>query len=1263
MSEGREGRIITFYSYKGGVGRTMAVANVAWILAANGHRVLASDWDLETPSLHRYFHPYLPEATISSTTGLIDLFADFADQARALQEPAEDLYRRHARVRSHAVSVAWPFASGGALDFLSAGRQDGDYLSTLARFDWDDLDDIFLDSLRQDMRHHYDYVLLDSRTGLGNAVEICTRDLPDVLVSCFTLNGQSIEGAAQTARYIDRNAPRRGITILPVAMRVNEEKATGLASGQKLARARFTGLPQGLSPDATDRYWTDTRIPYRPDYEYEEILAAFGDAPGTPTSLLSAYERLTSAITAGQVTLLPPLEEGLRTYHLGFFVRSLPPDATPLVLSYVPRDRMWADWVRWVLTQSGFRVLSPAFAAETDPGTGAPPRMVALLSRAYLTSAHSRVLYEAGPDLVLLTVGPVDPLPPSRLPVPVDLTGTGESATRDAVLRAVGGAAPTREATPGPRFPGKVPGVWEGPPRNSRFVGRDMLLDRVHDSLGVSRKVVVAGSGGIGRRQLATEYVHRFQADYDLVWWVPASSRYLAVSSLARLAHQLGLRTGGGIEAAARRVLDDLTRSALTRRWLLVYDDACDPRELTQLVPVGPGRVLITARDMSWQDQTEALLLLGNPSRKESVELLRGRIPTLSSNEADELAQAVDDLPLALHLTGAWLAGTGASAATCLREMAGVAKSMAKSSPVRVLAKMAAAALREKSQGAHRMLQLFSCLAPLPLPLKVVQSQAMVDVLRPYDMSVQDPLHLGPLVRELSRSGLVEVDRAQHSLRTHELIQQLVGAELSPEESDAVRHDAHRVLSAAAPQHVEGDAWAGWADFEATWPHLDASRASSGTEHATRGAFIARIQRTVRLGAPAEAVRLGREVESVWSGAEGDLADRQILALRNELAAALRVMDHYQEACALDQETIARHDVLLSRDDPHILLTRTGLAADLRALGRFTEALEVARSVHDGLRRIFGAEHHLTLQAADALAVTLRLTGDYPAAKALHMATRDRQLELQGPHEPPPLMTTLGLARDLREVGAYHESAELLGDCLAVNGTKRDSLDLLLASLGLSVTLCRLGRHAEARALLDEACERCPSPGGSPGRAVALASALAGAPDLADATDTIKRLLGDHEKCFGPRHPDTLMYVHNLAVCLRASRSAEGAHEAAERAVRGFADVLGEGHPYSLRARLTLANTMADLGRLAAAAELGRACLPATLHGTADLDSAICAANLAVTVRALGDARDGDRLRDHAVGVLSPLLGPAHPWASCARDGLRIDRDLEPQLD
>jgi len=82
MNESREGQVVTFYSYKGGTGRTMALANVAWILASAGKRVLVADWDLEAPGLHRFFSPFLEVDTVAHTRGVIDLVREYEDLVR-----------------------------------------------------------------------------------------------------------------------------------------------------------------------------------------------------------------------------------------------------------------------------------------------------------------------------------------------------------------------------------------------------------------------------------------------------------------------------------------------------------------------------------------------------------------------------------------------------------------------------------------------------------------------------------------------------------------------------------------------------------------------------------------------------------------------------------------------------------------------------------------------------------------------------------------------------------------------------------------------------------------------------------------------------------------------------------------------------------------------------------------------------------------------------------------------------------------------------
>lgn len=114
MTASRDGRIVTFYSYKGGTGRTMALANTAWILAANGKRVLAVDWDLEAPGLHRFFHPFLDPSTLGATTGVIDLITEYAWAATSPEPRRDDWHLDYARIQPHAVSLtprAWAGSS------------------------------------------------------------------------------------------------------------------------------------------------------------------------------------------------------------------------------------------------------------------------------------------------------------------------------------------------------------------------------------------------------------------------------------------------------------------------------------------------------------------------------------------------------------------------------------------------------------------------------------------------------------------------------------------------------------------------------------------------------------------------------------------------------------------------------------------------------------------------------------------------------------------------------------------------------------------------------------------------------------------------------------------------------------------------------------------------------------------------------------------------------------------------------------------------
>src|ERR1700729_1863172 len=369
MSEPSQGQIITFYSYKGGTGRTMALANVAWILAAAGKRVLAVDWDLESPGLHKFFHPFLDESSLSATPGVIEIINDYASAAVSPGPRSDDWHLKYAQVERHAVSLEWVFPDGGKLDFLSAGRQNRDYSAAVCSLDWDNFYDRlgggrFFRAMREDMKQKYDYVLIDSRTGLSDVADICTIELPDVLAVCFTLSDQSVEGAANVARQIRGRYRDRNIRVLPVPMRIEDGEKEKLDAGRALARSRFEGFPQGMPQEELITYWSAVEVPYKPFYAFEETLATFGDDPGSPASLLSSFERVTDAITGGQIVSMKPIAEDLRLQYKEAFTRRPATAHTPVYGSYAPEDRMWADWIEAVLTRANFRVIPRSTVAS-----------------------------------------------------------------------------------------------------------------------------------------------------------------------------------------------------------------------------------------------------------------------------------------------------------------------------------------------------------------------------------------------------------------------------------------------------------------------------------------------------------------------------------------------------------------------------------------------------------------------------------------------------------------------------------------------------------------------------------------------------------------------------------------------------------------------------------------------------------------------------------------------------------------------------------
>jgi MinD-like ATPase involved in chromosome partitioning or flagellar assembly len=287
------GSILTFYSYKGGVGRTMAVANISVLLAQQGLRVLAVDWDLEAPGLHRYF------SNLKVTTEKLGLLDFFLDSAQAPDSPPD--------WRSYASTVT--IDSAAQLTMLTAGRLDDGYERKVLQFNWNHYfqkqnGGAVLESLRRQWIESFDVILIDSRTGITDSGGICTVQMPDILVPIFSANHQSLDGTkqvvlrAQQARQ-ELAYDRTRLLIFPLISRFDSrteyrESQTWLKLfAEQLKDFYHDWLPKDAS---VLQILERTKLPYVAFFSFGEKLPVITEGTTDPESLGFAYQNAATLI-------------------------------------------------------------------------------------------------------------------------------------------------------------------------------------------------------------------------------------------------------------------------------------------------------------------------------------------------------------------------------------------------------------------------------------------------------------------------------------------------------------------------------------------------------------------------------------------------------------------------------------------------------------------------------------------------------------------------------------------------------------------------------------------------------------------------------------------------------------------------------------------------------------------------------------------------------------------------------------------------------
>lgn len=291
-------QIITFYSYKGGVGRSMALANIATLLSKWGKKVLMIDWDLEAPGLENFFKEYLPDTDWSQQKGVLEwLYAQQNKEEAKWQDWVIPFKTRISKTDLH---------------MLVSGKSNGNYTEMLRAFDVAEFYEKHdggraIERFREELLAAYDYVLIDSRTGVTDFGGICTIQLPDMLVMLFTPTEQGLNGTNKFAkRILDSHAKlpfdRFRLLICPVPSKF--DSTTEFQESRKWLD-RFSkeliGLYEEWLPAGTNlnEFLQILKIPYISYFSFGEKLPVIEQGVSDPAGLGYAYENLAMLIAYG----------------------------------------------------------------------------------------------------------------------------------------------------------------------------------------------------------------------------------------------------------------------------------------------------------------------------------------------------------------------------------------------------------------------------------------------------------------------------------------------------------------------------------------------------------------------------------------------------------------------------------------------------------------------------------------------------------------------------------------------------------------------------------------------------------------------------------------------------------------------------------------------------------------------------------------------------------------------------------------------------
>ena len=689
-------------------------------------------------------------------------------------------------------------------------------------------------------------------------------------------------------------------------------------------------------------------------------------------------------------------------------------------------------------------------------------------------------------------------------------------------------------------------------PRNPFFTGREDQLQAIYTALTSRGRAALSGLGGIGKTQAAVEYAYRHQAEYDHVFWVRAEQETELITGYVSLAKALQIP---GHQQEDQQAIVVLMKQWLAThdRWLLVFDNADDLRQLRPYLPATNGHILLTTRAQALGDLAEkvevtrmaadagALLLL----RRAKVIADDADLATASDHDqalAHALNTEMDGLPLALDQAGAYIEEQLLSLGEYLElfrsEKAELLQERGQLDPdhpsVSVTFTLAFEKVAAANATAAALVQACAFLAPDDIPEEIF-SEGAEAFGEPLNALAESKLAITKAIAEAARFSLISRKPQAKTLTIHRLVQEVLRAAM---DDNRQRQWAEQVVEAITAVFPDAE------EFE-NWEQCDRliAQAQAATQLIT----------DYRLASETAALLLSRtgyynnnqgryeQAESPYLEALAmrkqllGKAHPDVATSLNNLAALYDAQGRYGEAEPLYLEALAMMKQLLGKTHPDVATSLNNLAALYDAQGRYEEAEPLYLEALAMRKQLLGKAHPDVATGLNNLAALYDAQGRYEEAEPLYLEALAMMKQLLG-EAHPDIATSLNNLAGLYDAQGRYEEAEplylealamvkqLLGEAHPAAATSLNNLALLYKSQG---------RYGEAEPLYLEALAIRKQLLGEAHPAVAtslnnLALLYDSQRRYTDADPLYLNALAMRQRLLGNEHPDVATSLFNL---------------------------------------------------------------------------------------------------------------------------------------